>query len=120
MQFSEAEAAVCRELNTSITDVIAGTNQLFTQADIDDYINNALKRAWDYKPWTFTEKTYKFTITSGMITVGYVDYPNTFEDESAYRFEIPAITNGSAEFKKVLFADYQKWFSDYPTDSSSI
>lgn len=120
MQLQEAEIALARELNTSITDIIAGTNQLFSQADLDGAINNGVKRAWNYKPWTFTEKTYMFILTSLMIAAGYVDYPNTFEDESAYRLEVPAITNGTAEFKKVLFADYQKWFSDYPNDTSNI
>jgi hypothetical protein len=120
MILSEAETALCRELNTSVTDVLAGTNSLFAQADIDGYINNGVKRAWDYKPWTFTEKTYMFNLTSGMIAAGYIDYPNTFEDESAYRLEVPAIRQGNAEFKKVLFADYQKWFSDYSTDTSAI
>jgi hypothetical protein len=120
MILSESEIALCRELNTSVTDVLDGTNQLFSQADIDGYINNAAKRAWDYKPWTFTEKTYKFTLTSDMITAGYVDYPNTFEDESAFRFEVPAINQGTAEFKKVLFADFQKFLADYPNDTSNI
>ena len=120
MLLSEAEQALARQLNTSIADIIAGSNQLFTQADIDGYINNGVKRAWDYKPWTFTEKTYKFTLTSLMISAGYIDYPNTFEDESAFRFEVPALTAGAAEFEKKIFADYQKWFADYPTDTLTI
>jgi len=118
MQLQEAEVALCRELNTSIADIIAGTNQLFSQADLDGAINDGAKRAWDYKPWTFTEKTYMLTIPSGFI--GYVDYPANFEDESAFHLEVPSLTNGYAEFKKVLFADYQKWFADRPTDTSSI
>jgi hypothetical protein len=118
MQLSEAEIALCRELNTSVADVLAGTNQLFSQSDIDGYINDGAKRAWDYKPWTFSEKTYMLTIPSGFI--GYIDYPNTFGDESVFRLEVPAQNGGTAEFKKVLFADYQKWFSDNPTDTSNI
>jgi hypothetical protein len=116
MILSEAETALCRELNVSVTDVLAGSNSLFSQADIDGAINDALKRAWDYKPWTFTEKTYMFTLTSAMIATGYIDYPNNFADESAFRLEIPTL----GEFTKKIFADYQKWFSDYPTDTSKI
>jgi len=114
MQLSEAEAAVCRQLGIDVTDVLAGTNTLFSQADIDSYINTGTKRAWSYKPWTFTEKTYMLTIQAGFI--GYIDYPNTFEDESAFRLEVPAI----GEFKKKVFADYQKWFADYPTSTDRI
>ena len=113
MQFSESKTYLCNKLNISLTDVAAGNNSLFALQDITDYLNLALKRAWDYHPWSFTEKTYKFTITSGMITAGYVDYPNTLEDMSAYRF----IVEGLAEFEKKNFADYEKWFTDYPTDT---
>ncbi|HKF48323.1 MAG TPA: hypothetical protein VKB38_13255 [Terracidiphilus sp.] len=116
MIFSEAKTYLCNKLNTSLTDIAAGSNNLFALQDITDYLNLGLKRAWDYKPWTFTEKTYKFTITSQILSAGYLDYPNTFEDFSAYRLLI----EGFAEFEKKLFADYQKWLTDYPTDQAKI
>ena len=116
MQLSEAEIALCGELSIDVNDVLAGTNTLFSQADIDRYINNGAKRAWSYKPWTFTEKTYKFTLTSDMLAAGYVDYPNTFEDESTFRLELPAL----GEFEKKVFADYQRWFALYPTSTDRI
>ncbi len=118
MTFLESQKYLCNKLNVSYDDVNAGTHALFSIQDIKDYLNNGCKRAWDYKPWTFTEKTYKFTLTSGMLTAGYVDYPNNFEDESTYRLEIPVANYG--EFTKKDFADYQKWFNDYPTDTSKL
>src|SRR5205823_5019298 len=116
MQFSEAKTYVANtKLNVNLTDIAAGTNQLFALQDIVDAINLGLKRAWDYKPWTFTEKTYYFALSSGMLTAGYVDYPNNFEDESVYR-----LTVNGVEFVKKDFKDYEKWFSDYPTDTTQI
>src|SRR5260370_18020928 len=114
MQLSEAQAALCQELNISLTDVNAAQNSLFSITEITQFINDGVKRAWDYKPWTFTEKTYMFTLTAPMIAAGYVDYPTTFEDESVYRLEVPAITSGNAEFEKKIFADYHNWFPNFP------
>ena len=118
MILSEAQQALCKQLNISLIDVTANNNSLFTLAEITDFVNGGVKRAWDYKPWTFTEKTYQMSVPSSF--TGYIDYPTTFEDESVYRLEVPAIVTGNAEFEKKIFADYQKWFSDYPTDTSSI
>jgi hypothetical protein len=114
MNLSEAQTYLCSKLNLNFTDVNAGANSLFTTTDLNQFLNNGLKRAWDYKPWTFTEKTYMFTIPNPFI--GYVDYPNNFEDESVSRLEVPAL----GEFTKRNFADYQKWFVDYPNDTSRI
>jgi hypothetical protein len=116
MQFVEAQQDLCRDLNINFTDVTAGQNSLFSLDDIKAFVIAGAHQAWDYKPWTFTEKTYTFSITSGIVTAGYVDYPSNFEDESAYRLEI----EGVAEFTKKNFADYQKWFTDYPNDTSKI
>jgi len=114
MQFSEAQAYLCNKLNIDVTDVKAGKNSLFSLQDITDYLNLGLKRAWDYKPWTFTEKTLKVTIPSNW--PGYMDYPNNFEDESISRL----IISGVAEFRKKDFADYEKFLTDYPSDTSQI
>lgn len=116
MQFSEAKTYLCNKLNTSLSDITAGSNNLFALQDITDYINLGLKRAWDYKPWTFTEKTYKVTDISALLANGYMDYPDTFEDMSAYRL----LVEDFAEFEKRDFADYQRWFTDYPNDTSKI
>ncbi|HEY1757957.1 MAG TPA: hypothetical protein VGG72_21485 [Bryobacteraceae bacterium] len=119
MELQDAEQALCKELNLDFADVITnGTNTLFSQADIDGYINSAAKRAWDYKPWTFTEGVVTLT-APGSPTASY-DYPETFEDESIF----VVIVNGVAWIGlgngKRNFAEYMKWLSDYPTDTSLI
>lgn len=121
MQFLEAKTNLCNtKLNISLTDVAAGANALFALQDIVDAINFGYKKAWDYKPWTFTQKAYKFTITTGMISAGYIDYPNNFEDKSISLLIVNNVPwKGSGNGKR-NFTDYQKWFSDYPTDQSLI
>lgn len=111
MQLSEARTSLCAKLNIDITDVQAGNNSLFSLADLDDAINDAAKQAWDYKPWTFTEKTYKVFVPSNFI--GYLDYPNTFEDES-----VSLLTVAGVEFDKKDYQDYVAWFAKYPNDNS--
>jgi hypothetical protein len=118
MILSEAEIALCSELNTSIADVLAGTNQLFSQADIDGFINNALKRAWDYKPWTFTEGFV--TLTAPNPTTASYAYPATFEDESLFLVVVNNVAWMGYGNGKRNFAEYTKWFSDYPTDISLL
>jgi hypothetical protein len=118
MELSEAEIALCSELNTSVADVLAGTNQLFTQADIDGFINNAVKRAWDYKPWTFTEGEVDLTAPS-TTTASYA-YPATFEDESIFLVVVNNVPWIGRDNGKRNFAEYMRWLSNYPTDTSLI
>jgi hypothetical protein len=118
MTLSGAETALCRELNTSVADVIAGTNQLFSQADIDGYINNATKRAWDYKPWTFTEGST--TLSAPNPTTASYAYPQNFEDEGIFLVVVNNVAWMGPENGKRNFAEYMKWLSDYPTDTSLI
>jgi hypothetical protein len=119
MQFSAAKTNLCNtKLNISLTDVAAGNNALFALQDIIDAINFGLKKAWDYKPWTFTQKAYKTTIPNPYN--GYIDYPNDFEDKSVYMIMVNAVSWLGQGNGKRNFPDYQKWFSDYPTDNSLI
>ena len=120
MTFAEAKTYLANKLNITLADVTAGSNPLFSTQDFTDYLNNALKRAWDYKPWTFTQKAYKFTVTSGMITAGYIDYPNDFEDKSVFLLMVNNVPWKGEGAGKRDFVDYQKWFSDYPTDTSKL
>ena len=115
MQLSEAQSSLCSKLNIDIADVTSGANALFTISDLNDAINDGAKQAWDYKPWTFTEKTYASTLTSGFMSLGYMDYPAAFEDESASRVAVNGV-----EFVKKNWQDYQRWFADNPTDTSKI
>lgn len=118
MQLEDAEKALCSELNLDWNDIDAGTNTLFTMNDIDGYINSAAKRAWDYKPWTFTEGVV--TLIAPSPTVASYDYPETFEDESIFLVIVNDVAWMGPGNGKRNFAEYMKWFSDYPTDTSLV
>ncbi len=119
MTFLEAKTNLCNsKLNISYTDVLAGNNQLFSASDINDAINFGVKQAWDYKPWTFTQKAYKTTIPNPFN--GYIDYPNDFEDKSVFLLIVNGVPWKGPAAGKRDFTDYQKWFSDNATDTSLI
>lgn len=105
----EAKQALARKLNIDLSSI--ASNDLFAEADLEDYIDAGVKRAWDYKPWSFTEKTYTTTSTAD----AYYDYPADFEDESITR-----ITVGGTRYPKKDFDDYQRYFADWPSDNAQI
>lgn len=119
MTLQEAEQALANtKLNTSLTDITAGTNQLFALQDLLDAINFGSMKAWDYHPWTFTQGHISLTLP-GTLTPSY-SYPVNFEDESIFLIAVngaPWIGPGNG---KRTFEDYLKWLSDYPTDTSLI
>jgi hypothetical protein len=119
MELQDAEAALCKELNLDFTDVITnGTNTLFAKSDIDGYINDAVKRAWDYKPWTFTEGVVSGTMGTPSTTP--IAYPATFEDESMFLVIVNGIPWIGPNNGKRNFAEYMRWLAKFPTDPSLI
>ncbi len=116
MQFSEAQQYLIEnKLNGKMSDLTAGANALFSLAEIKTAIDLAAKRAWDYRRWTFSVDALKLTYAAPVSGEYYVDYPNTFADESVYLLMV-----NDAEWGKRNFADYKKWFSDYPTATDKI
>jgi hypothetical protein len=118
MEFIEAQQALCTELNTDFSDVSAGSNTLFTLAEIQAFILAAAQRAWDYKPWTFTEGSVTLT-TPAPTSTGFA-YPATFEDESIFLVQVNNVPWIGPNNGKRNFAEYLKWLSDYPSDNSLI
>ncbi len=49
----EAKKAVARKLNIDYSDI--ADNDLFSEEDLQDYVQSGTTKAWDYKPWDFTE-----------------------------------------------------------------
>ena len=115
MQLSEAKQALCNKLNILYADVQAGINDLFSDADLTDAIQAGVNIAWDYERWQFTLDAKKTTVSSDDLTNGYLDYPNTFEDESIF-----LLTVNGGEWGKRNFADYQRYFSDNPTATDKL
>ncbi len=109
MTFEEAKQALARKLDIDYADI--ANNDLFSAADLGDYVQAGVNRAWDYKPWSFKESTKKFT----SLNAEYYDYPTTFEDESITR-----LTVGGKEYRKLNFTDYQKLFEDDPSSTEKV
>src|SRR5947209_3257308 len=108
MQLSEAKTLLALKLNIDYTQI--SSNDLISDSDLTTAIDLANKRAWDYRRWPFTVDALKLTYAAPSSGEYYVDYPNTFVDESIYLLLV-----NDAEWSKRNFADYKKWFSDWPT-----
>lgn len=107
MTFLEAKQHLARKLNIDYADI--ANNDLFDDTDLEIYIQLGIQKAWDYKPWDFTEGSKTATMVQDIIDAGYVDYPNDFQSGSVYLLKI-----AGKEYKKLLFQDYLKFFEDYP------
>lgn len=107
MTLAEAKQHLSRKLDIDYSDI--ANNGLFTDTDLGIFIQLGVQKAWDYKPWDFTEGAKTATTNSDMATSGYADYPQDFQSGSIF-----LLTVGGKEFKKILFQDYRKYFEDYP------
>jgi hypothetical protein len=108
MILSAAKTALALKLNINYANI--ATNSLWSDANLTSLIQTAAQRAWDYRPWTFSEKTEKTTLLAADITNGYLDYPNNFEDESVSQLLV-----AGTEWKRRKFPDYKKYFDENPT-----
>jgi len=105
----EAKKALAKKLNISYADI--AYNDLFTDEDLQYYVNQGAMQAYDYTFWDFAEHSKTATLGAGDITNGYVAYPQDILPSSIYYLTI----NGQ-EFTKKNFASFKKWFQDNPTD----
>ncbi len=108
MTLTEAKQHLARKLNIDYSDI--ANNSLFSDADLGVYIQLGLIKAWDYKPWDFTEGSKTATTVSDMLTSGYADYPQDLQSGSIYLLKIDG-----KEYKKLLFQDYLKFLEDNPS-----
>lgn len=108
MTYLEAQAALARKLDIDISDI--SNNGLFSLADLKEWIDFGITRAWDYKRWDFSEGGKTITITAGMIADGYIDYPTDFQMGT-----IKLARFGGKEWKKLKYQDLTKHLEDYPT-----
>jgi hypothetical protein len=109
----EAKKALCRKLNIDWTDI--ANNDLFTAEDIQDFVNQGAKQAYDFEFWDFAEHSKTATLEASDITAGYVSYPTDIQPSSIYY-----LTIGAEEFDKKNFVSYKKWFEKNATDESKF
>jgi len=116
MTFLEAQTYLIEtKLNGKYSDLAAGLDSIFALTDVKTAVDLAAKRAWNYKRWPFTTKALKLAYSPPTSGEYYMDYPNTFEDDSIFLL----LVNGG-EWGKRNFADYQKWFSDNPSATDKL
>lgn len=105
----EAKEHLARKLNIDYDDI--ANNDLFTDTDLQVFIQMAVFKVWDFKPWPFSQKVKK----AMTISADYYDYPTDIMNGSVYR-----LTVAGKEYKKLLPEDYFKWFEDSPTATDRI
>lgn len=113
MTNSEAKQALARQLDISYSDI--SNNALFSDADLQDWIQAGVEAAWDYKPWPFTQKAKKVTTNSDGVTSGYYDNPVDLALYSIFLLKVAGET-----FKKLDFQDYEQALEDNPSCTDKI
>jgi hypothetical protein len=113
MTLTEAKQHLARKLNIDYSDI--ANNSLFSDTDLGVFIQLGLIKAWDYKPWDFTEGSKTATTVSDMLTSGYADYPQDLQSGSIYLLKIDG-----KEYKKLLFQDYLKFLEDNPSATDRV
>ncbi len=108
MTLLEAKTLLASKLNIDLSTI--SSNSLFSDTELTSAIDLANKRAWDYRRWPFSVDALKLTYEAPASGEFYVDYPNTFADESIYLLLV-----NDEEWSKRNFADYKKWFAENPT-----
>lgn len=101
----EAKQHLARKLDINYSDI--ANNDLFTDADLQAFIQDGLLKSWDFKPWPFTQKVKKAT----SVSTEYYDHPTDIMNGSIYR-----LTMGGKEYKKL---DPQSYFKRFEDDSTA-
>ena len=105
----EAKTHLARKLDIDYSDI--ANNDLWSATDLQVLIQLGLFKAWDFKPWPFTQGTQ----TATSIDTEYYDHP-----PKLMNWSINLLKVGGKEFKKILAEDYLKYQEDYPTGTMRI
>jgi hypothetical protein len=105
----EAKQALARKLDIDYSTI--ASNDVFSDTDLQDFIQAAVLAAWDYKPWPFSRKAK--TVTT--IDDDYYDNPEEIQLGSITR-----LTVGGKSFRKLDFEDYQQILADDPNSTKRI
>jgi hypothetical protein len=105
----EAKKELARKLDINYSDI--GNNGLFTDEDLQAYIQLGVIDAWDYKPWPFTQKTKTGTTED----TEYYNHPEDLVNNSVYLLKV-----AGKEYTKLLIEDYLKYQEDFPSGKMRI
>jgi hypothetical protein len=107
MTKAEGKQALARKLNIDYS--LIAQNDLFSDADLGAAVQIGAFLAWNYRLWEFSLDALTVTLDADDLTRGYIGYPNTYEDKSAYLLEV-----NDEEWKKKKFPDYRLYFANNP------
>ena len=111
MQFVEAKQALATKLDIDYTNI--ATNGLFSDTDLGTFIQDAVLRSWDYKPWDFAQASK--TGNTPTSTLAYYDYPQDVMTGSIYFLRVAGNT-----YRKLSFQSYLRWFEQNPQSKDYI
>lgn len=101
MTNQEAKQHLSRKLNIDYSNI--SNNDLWSETDLQVFIQLGVLKAWDFKPWPFTQKVKKAT----SVDTEYYDHPTDIMNGSIYR-----LTMAGKEYKKLDPQSYFKRFED--------
>lgn len=109
----EAKQALARKLNIDYADI--ANNDLITETDIQDWVNQGAMQAYDADFWDFAEHSKTATLAGSDITAGYVSYPQDIAPSSIYYLTINA-----KEYNKKNFVSFKKLFENDSANTEKI
>lgn len=104
----EARQHLARKLDLDYNDL--ANNDQFNDTDLQVFVQLGVSKAWDFKPWPFTQKAKTATTNNSGVTLGYYDHPSDVVQGSVFLLKV-----GGKEYKKLEFQDYLKYLEDDPT-----
>src|SRR5690242_12580104 len=109
----ESKQYLARKLDIDYADI--ANNGLFSDTDLQAFIQMGVLKAWDFHPWPFTQKAKTAMTDSTGASTGYYDNPSDIMNGSIFSLRV-----GGYEYKKLLIEDYLKYLEDYPTATDRI
>lgn len=82
MTLLEAKQALARMLDIDYTNI--SLNDVFSDTDLLEYINEGCKQAWSLARWSFTEASKTWTLVAQDVTDGYVNIPEDIMPSSIF------------------------------------
>lgn len=110
MQFSEAKTALARKLDIDYNDI--ANDGLWTDADLGGFIQFGVLKAWDFKPWPFTQRT-KTAVT--LVATDYYDHPDDLMNGS-----VRVLYVGGKQYTKESIEAYLEYLQRQPTGAARI
>lgn len=112
MNLLEAKGALARKLDIDYSDI--ANNGLFTDDDLEGYINFGVFKSWDFKPWPFTQKTKTATLSAD-IYGDYYDFPQDLMMGSIRLLKV-----AGKEYHDLSIEAYMEYLQENPTGTARI